>query len=73
MHEEEQLKEDIAKLIDQNPDFYFTGGVDENRIKQAEKELGVTFPESYKWFLRKYGTSASIYGIGLSETPAVVK
>ena len=70
---EKELKADIAKLTDRIPDFYFTGEVDENRIKQAEKVLGVNFPESYKWFLRSYGTSASIYGIGLSETPAVVK
>lgn len=39
----------------------FTGGVDENTIKDLENVLQVTLPNSYKWFLEEYG-SGGIYG-----------
>ena len=27
----------------------------DDKIKNAEEELGIKFPEQYKWFLKKYG------------------
>lgn len=73
MTEKEQLRKEIVQLIEKIPDFFYTGGACEEQILQAEKELGVSFPESYKWFLRKYGTTLSIYGIGLDGITSLVK
>ncbi|PLY35955.1 cell wall assembly/cell proliferation coordinating protein [Pectobacterium carotovorum] len=45
----------------------FTGGVGEEEIKEFEALLGVSFPESYKLFLKKYGALSfcgdTYYGI----------
>lgn len=73
MTEKEQLRKEIVQLIEKIPDFFYTRGASEEQILQAEKELGVSFPESYKWFLRKYGTTLSIYGIGLDGITSLVK
>ena len=54
----------------------FTGGVEEDKIKDIEVKLNVNFPESYKNFLRKYGYGAAygreVLGSGKSEVPSVV-
>lgn len=68
----------IAELINNGPDRLITGGVDDNRIVEVEKELNVTLPESYKWFLREYGhggiAGIDIIGIGpKSVEPPVVQ
>ncbi|SFG61333.1 hypothetical protein SAMN04488025_1621, partial [Planifilum fulgidum] len=34
----------IAELINNGPDRLITGGVDDNRIVEVEKELNVTLP-----------------------------
>lgn len=77
MDDEGKLKEAIVKLMERDPDAHFTGGVDVNKILQAEKALDVSFPESYKWFLRDYGyggvTGVEIYGIDLGHPPSVIE
>lgn len=51
----------------------FTGKADEDRINYAQELLGVSFPESYKWFLRNYGHGGigglEILGIARVEMP----
>ncbi|MGE7647826.1 SMI1/KNR4 family protein [Peribacillus frigoritolerans] len=42
----------------------FTGGVSEDQVKETENKLQVTLPESYKWFLRNYG-SGGIFGVDI--------
>ena len=45
----------------------FTGAVDDSTIKEFEAILGVTFPKSYKEFIKKYGALSfcgdTYYGI----------
>ena len=55
----------VEKFIEKfRKDKDFTGGIDEDKIKIIEKQLNVTLPESYKWFLRKYG-SGGIFSIDI--------
>ena len=42
----------------------FTGGVSEDQVKETENKLQVPLPESYKWFLRNYG-SGGIFGVDI--------
>lgn len=44
--------------------FFEENGAAEEKIKFVEKLLAVTLPESFQWFLRKYG-SGGIEGIEL--------
>ena len=44
--------------------FFEINGAAEEKIKSVEKLLEVTLPESFRWFLRKYG-SGGIEGIEL--------
>ncbi|TVO77085.1 SMI1/KNR4 family protein [Sedimenticola selenatireducens] len=43
------------------------GGCSDEKIRHAERELDVTFPESYRYFLKTYGSSIGdsleIYGL----------
>lgn len=49
----------------------FTGGVEDDKLQLAEQFLNVRFPESYKWFLKKYGAGeiagTNIMGIEKDE------
>ncbi|WP_397537130.1 SMI1/KNR4 family protein [Rummeliibacillus pycnus] len=54
----EEFIEEFSKEKD------FTGGIGEEKIKVIEEQLNVVLPESYKWFLRKYG-SGGIFGINI--------
>jgi hypothetical protein len=45
--------EELIKKYDKGDDFI--GGVSEDKIEVAEKELEIKFLEEYKWFLREYG------------------
>ncbi|MFE5426364.1 SMI1/KNR4 family protein [Peribacillus simplex] len=38
----------------------FTGGVSEDKLKETEQKLQVPLPESYKWFLKNYGSDGSL-------------
>ena len=42
----------------------FTGGISEEKITKIENDLQTILPESYKWFLRNYG-SGGVYGVDI--------
>ncbi|MGG0788777.1 SMI1/KNR4 family protein [Peribacillus simplex] len=42
----------------------FTGGVSEDKVEETENKLQVSLPESYKWFLKNYGSGGS-FGIDI--------
>jgi antitoxin YobK len=68
----------IQKLIFNLGDItYFTGKADKSRVDLIERELGVSLPNSYKWFLREYGIAVLpgfiILGNGLSIIPSCVE
>ncbi|UPW81413.1 SMI1/KNR4 family protein [Lysinibacillus sp. Ag94] len=42
----------------------FTGGVNEDTIREAAQMLNITFPSSYHWFLKQYG-SGGIKGMDI--------
>ncbi|MGV7963982.1 SMI1/KNR4 family protein [Photorhabdus tasmaniensis] len=44
------------EMISSGEEILSSGGVDIDTIREFESLLGVTFPESYKIFLQKYGT-----------------
>lgn len=57
-----------VKIIEENKSkAFFAGNRSESLIKEAEKALGITFPETYRQFLLKYGAGnfggSEIYGI----------
>ena len=51
---------DMIKHYGEENDFY--GRINEDDIKLVEKSLNIVFPESYKWFIRNYG-SGGICGV----------
>lgn len=56
---------EIEEFIKENAeDDDFTGGISEDKIKEIQNSLNVKLPESYKWFLNKYG-SGGIYGVNI--------
>ena len=60
--------DEVKAVMQENEELFdFTGGVSDDRIASAEEYLGVSFPESYKCFLKNYGTaemdSLEVYGI----------
>ena len=55
----------VEKFIEEfSKEKDFTGGIDEEKINFIERQLNVILPESYKWFLRKYG-SGGIFSIDI--------
>ncbi|MDQ0882391.1 SMI1/KNR4 family protein [Peribacillus sp. V2I11] len=42
----------------------FTGGVSEEKVEETENKLQVPLPESYKWFIKNYGSGGS-FGIDI--------
>jgi antitoxin YobK len=62
-----------AEIIEANYDLAdFVGGVPFEEIWVAEQALGLTFPESYRDFLTKYGAGSfggqMVYGLGVPDT-----
>jgi hypothetical protein len=55
------LQEFIKQYGEEND---FTGGVSEDKVKETEQKLQVSLPESYKWFLKNYGSGGS-FGIDI--------
>ncbi|MDG0767194.1 SMI1/KNR4 family protein [Bacillus halotolerans] len=56
---------EIEEFIKENAeDDDFTGGISEEKIREIQNRLNVKLPESYKWFLNKYG-SGGIYGVNI--------
>lgn len=76
MNDELFLKIEQA-IADSGETYYGSGSASDDLISAYELSLGVAFPESYKIFLKKYGTlmfnGLSFYGIskqGLSADSA---
>ena len=68
-----------AEIIDANPDLaQFNGPQPLEEVFVAEQALEVTFPDSYREFLQRYGSGAFggrvVYGVGvpLDQPPHVV-
>jgi hypothetical protein len=62
-----------AEIIDANLDLAeFAGPVPSEEVWVAERQLGVTFPDSYREFLQKYGSGSfggePVYGLGVPDT-----
>ena len=51
---------DMIKKYEEEIDFF--GKINEDDIKLVEHSLSIIFPESYKWFIRNYG-SGGICGV----------
>ncbi|MCG3088324.1 SMI1/KNR4 family protein [Sporosarcina cyprini] len=70
-------KEAVIELINNAPKKFFVGALEDSKISDIEKRLNVKLPESYKWFLREYGTGGvfgiEIFGGGLREVPTCVR
>ncbi len=68
-----------ADIIDLNPDLAdFVGPIPFEEVWVAENLLGVTFPDSYREFLQRYGAGSfaglPVYGLGVPDDtlPSVV-
>ncbi|MED4401582.1 SMI1/KNR4 family protein [Metabacillus fastidiosus] len=70
-------KETVIALINNASTKFFIGTLEDSKISSIEKMLHVKLPESYKWFLREYGTGGivgiEILGGGLREVPTCVR
>ncbi|MFS0554756.1 SMI1/KNR4 family protein [Brevibacillus sp. 179-C9.3 HS] len=60
-------KETIMELIANAPQKFFVGALDESRINGIEERLKVKLPDSYKWFLKEYGTGGGGAGLRFVE------
>ncbi|MCT8137601.1 SMI1/KNR4 family protein [Anaerobacillus sp. CMMVII] len=60
---------DVLNILN-NADITTVGPVDEEVIAQAEKDLQVAFPKSYKEIIKQYGVISAgtdeIFGLGVS-------
>jgi hypothetical protein len=61
-----------AEIIDANMDLaQFAGPVPYEEVWVAESRLGVTFPDSYREFLQRYGAGSfggePVYGLGVPD------
>ncbi|ETB70618.1 hypothetical protein A943_13985, partial [Bacillus sp. CPSM8] len=55
----------VEQFIKENAeDDDFTGGISIEKINEIQENLNVKLPESYKWFLKNYG-SGGIYGVDI--------
>lgn len=68
-----------AEIIEAYPEFAsFVGGVPFEEVWVAEQQLGVTFPDSYRDYVQKYGTGSfggvTLYGLGVptNAEPSVI-
>ena len=66
---------DMIKHYGEENDFY--GRINEDDIKLVEKSLNIVFPESYKWFIRNYGSGGicgvEVLGIENKEDSSVIR
>lgn len=53
------MNEELKKLIDILPEMSFIGSVEDAKIQDAEKELGVTFADDFVEYTRHYGAVSS--------------
>ncbi|VYT63121.1 SMI1/KNR4 family protein [Clostridium paraputrificum] len=65
---------DMIKKYGEENDFY--GRINEDDIKLVEHRLGMIFPESYRCFIRNYGSGGicgvEILGIENKDNPSVI-
>lgn len=70
-------REDLVKLIESDDEAFFVGKLTDDKIEFCEKSLNVILPESFKWFLKEYGTGGmngvEIIGGGLAQVPSCVE
>lgn len=75
-------RDEVIRLINQVTNRWpeavcFSGPADDSRIRQIEEMLGVSLPESYKWFVREYGNGGiggvEILGVGKPTVPYCVR
>jgi hypothetical protein len=50
-----QRRQSIVDLIHEQGNDSFGEGASEEVIARCEQQLGTTFPDSYRWFLREFG------------------
>ncbi|WCN36407.1 SMI1/KNR4 family protein [Aneurinibacillus uraniidurans] len=66
----------IAFIQEHSDDTDFTGGIPDEDTEKIESKLKVEFPQSYRWFLKNYGSGGlfgvDILGCGKSSIPSVV-
>ena len=66
----------LEMITEYEEDDDFCGEVSEADIKLVEEKLNVIFPESYKWFVRNYGSGGicgvEILGIENKDNSSVV-
>ena len=60
--------EEAIKIIDKNKElFYYDKNISQENVNEAERMLDITFPASYRDFLKRYGylriSSYEIYGL----------
>lgn len=53
------MNEEFKKLIDELPEMCFIGSVQEAKIQDAEKELGVIFADDFVEYTKHYGAVSS--------------
>lgn len=68
----------VEGFLNDNKDHAtFTGGVFEEKVEFIENQLNVNLPESYRWFLKTYGSggiyAANILGYDLVSASVVEK
>ncbi|MGD9367955.1 MAG: SMI1/KNR4 family protein [Desulfobacteraceae bacterium] len=63
---EKEITQRLQKALREQPCF---GTVAEERIREAETTLGVSFPRSYRVFLKSFGASYGLAGCVLSGLP----
>lgn len=59
--------EDVSERLRSLPDKEVGQGATDEAIRQAERELGVTFPDGYRAFLRDFGWGGfgfELFGLG---------
>jgi hypothetical protein len=57
-HSPQEIREALARRLRDETlvePFAFLGGAAETEVAEAERSLGVRFPESYRWFLKEFG------------------
>lgn len=71
------LQEKIIRLISDNYDKgIFCSSIADKVIEDIERDLDLVLPESYKWYIKKYGCGGigiDIYGVTKTDRKLVVE
>lgn len=67
----------IEKILENDDELFAVGGIAEEKVQELERKLNVTFTNSYKAFLMKFGLligyGIEILGCGQSSEASVVR